>query len=473
MKANHILISKIWIFYSLFLLSPGILAADNLNFNYTREGVLGLDPRLGLQAKACHSKGDPMDIRIRFDKNVNIKGIENMVLQINGKPYFKSYAIFSSPVKIKAGSDTGFVVPWGGLAKGTVKVNEFNGTYIPAVPEHYDQPFCFSNGGARYYSVLYPPAYSFGGLIPIFRDSPYYVDGLGTLNGGDFDAKCKSVYQWAVSNGYDRDDRFYWPYGSNMASERLVKYTDIVKKTGKDDIQKGIETNGVDYLYVEKMSKIFFSVHVPYQPPRTDTTAVTRNYSVDENCTTSSCSFTFLVGNGNNGNVIQDGSEYLVKLNNRNIESLVLTVNYKNAAQDVWQWKPGSNHDSNNLYNIHYYGGAGTFNEPELRSDDPYNVAGFYMKGKTPDFYSGTLVNQSMLNVAYLDYVKKNTPLSLPAVKNGSINLVNTDSLTFTLGARSDGKQTLSIFGQPLKFAPLFVDGKEIASAMQIRNACY
>ncbi|EBJ7103410.1 hypothetical protein DY502_06705 [Salmonella enterica] len=470
MRMNHMSLNRKWILFSLVLVSPAILAAENLNFNYTRAGVLSLEPGLGLQAKACHSKADPMDIYVRFDKNVNMKDISAVRLQISGSAYAKSYTVFSPSVKGRASSDPDFLVPWGAHAKGAVKVKETGSVDIPAVPAHNEQPFCFSNAGPKYYSVIYPPQYSFGGLIPIFKDEPYYLDPLGSLDGRDFSKRCQFALDMLSETDRNSLD-YYWPYGTDLYEHRLIKYGDIQGRTGSSFIRDGIKSLGKSFLFVEKQHHIFWSYRAPAEPARTEIQTTSKDYNMDENCSTSSCSFTFPTGKGNQNNIIQDGSTFLVRLNNRNITSLVLNVFTKTGSQ-TWEWKLKDNNHRNNLYGVYLFGGPQGVSGSYPKPDDPYNIAGFYADKKKSGFYSGTLVTQSALNTTYTNF-NKVTPLSLPAVGEGDMNLVNTDSLTFTFGVNNYGSPTLMILGQPLKFAPLTVNGKEVASAMQVRNACY
>lgn len=470
MRMNHMSLNRKWILFSLVLLSPAILAAENLNFNYTRADALSLEPQLGLQAKACHSKADPMDIHVRFDKNVNMGRISGIQLEINGSAYVKSYTIFSPSVKSRASLDPDFLVPWGAHAKGSVNVNETNNVYIPEVPEKNDGPFCFSNDGPRFWSVLYPPRYSVGGLLPIFRDPPYYFDPLGQLTKKDFDEKCQPFFN-KIPDSFKNDIMFYWPYGSDFWEHLLIKPEEIARRTGSSYIYDKIKAAGKNALIVKKSGNIFFTYHTDAQPARTEQHSTPQKYDIDSNCTADSCSFYFPTGNGKDGNIIQNGSEFLIKLNNRNIKSMKLTVT-NGLSVDDWVWRLENDSYSNNLNGTHHFGGPSVLREPVLRTDDPYNIAGFYMK-KNPGFYSGTLIARSALNTTYTDFVNKVTPLSLPASAAGNINLVNTDSLIFTFGAGSNNAPTLSIFGQPLKFAPLSVNGKEVASAMDVRNACY
>ncbi|EAO2872874.1 hypothetical protein GJ179_11430 [Salmonella enterica subsp. enterica] len=473
MKINHVSLTRKWIVFSLVLLSPEILAAETLNFNYKRADTLSLEPRLGLQARACHSKADPMEIIIGFNKGMNITKPYKVMLDISGSAYTKSYAVFSSSAKKRAGTDPDFLVPWSAYAKGTAKVSESNSVYIPEVPEQNGDPFCFSNGGPRFYSIIYPPKYSYHGLLPIFKNQPYYFDPLGQLGAQDFEDKCKASYDYlnSLPPGFRNDIKLYWPYGTDMWEKRLIKYTDIAKKTGSFWIQDGIERVGEPFLFVEKSANIFFSTRTAYQPPRTEIHTAQQDNNLDENCTASSCHFNVLAGKGGAGNLIQDGGAFLVKLNNRNISALTLTLVYDKTTY-IWKWQQDSSSlIRNRLYLANSTGGGGKVLPTAIDMTDPYKD--FY-KNETPGFYRGTLVNDSSLKMdSYNNYIEKIIPLSLPANKQGDINLVNTESLMFTLGAGSDGAPTLGIFGQPLKFAPLTVNGKEAASAMQVRNACY
>ncbi|OSJ90432.1 hypothetical protein, partial [Salmonella enterica] len=351
-------------------------------------------------------------------------------------------------------------------------VNETNSVYIPEVPAKNENPFCFSNGGAKYYSIIYPPAYSHSGLLPIFKNEPYYFDPLGRLTGADFAAKCQSALDFLnnLPPGFKNDIKYYWPYGRDFFTHLLISYKDIGARTGSYYIQDSIKRSGKNAMFVETSRTIFFASRTAYQPPRTEMHTASQHYSLDENCTSGSCSFTFPTGKGNHGNLIQDGAAFLVKLNNRNISALTLTLVYDKTTY-TWKWRRDDSLMIRNRLYLAQVNGGGAVLPAGIDASDPYN--NFYKNG-TPIFYRGTLVTDGSLNMdSYNDYIKKVIPLSLPANKQGDINLVNTDSLTFTLGAGNNGAPTLRVFGQPLKFAPLTVNGKEAASAMQVRNACY
>ncbi|ECD7244841.1 hypothetical protein LVO39_005315 [Salmonella enterica] len=107
--------------------------------------------------------------------------------------------------------------------------------------------------------------------------------------------------------------------------------------------------------------------------------------------------------------------------------------------------------------------------------NDPYKGASFYTRDVASGYFRGTLVAGKSLNSTYTDY-NKFMPLSLPPATPGDINLVNTDSLTFKIGmtnGTAGGDPMVTVFGQPLKFGPLYAGDKEMISAMKVRNACY
>ncbi|EGF9691617.1 hypothetical protein IDR12_000447 [Salmonella enterica] len=470
---NHVLLTRKWILLSLVLLSTDILAAESLNFDYKRSDTLSLEPRLGVQARACHSKADPMDITVRFNRGINIAKPFEVMLSINGEPYPKSYGVFSSSAKSSAGIDPDFLVPWNASAKGTTQVDEWHRKNFQAVPAENSDPFCFTNEGARYrlgYYLLNTPAF---GLLPIFQKPPF-SDGLSAE---DFKQICQRKFEWMQANNpnFSTYASTYWPRDGD-GSKNIVHYKKIKDISGTDSIEKDIDDainhrGGAIYaLAIEKGAGIFYAKRKEGQSGGVVTQNTIAQNDRNENCTTSSCNFNIATGTGNAGNILHSGGSYLVKLNNRNITSLTLTVVYDEKMY-TWNWqRDGSSLLSNRLFLVNSTEGRGTVLPAGIDADDPYEK--FYKKGG-PGFYRGTLVPEGILNMgAYNDY-NNIIPLSLPSNKVGDINLVNTDSITFTIGAGSNNVPTLGILGQPLKFAPLTSDGKEVASAMQVRNTCY
>ncbi|ENU2134260.1 hypothetical protein ACE60T_004607 [Salmonella enterica] len=473
MKINHFLLSRKGILCLLVLLSSEVMAAK-LDFNYTTPDTLSLEPRLGVQARACHSKADPMDITVRFNQGITIAKPFEVMLSINGEPYPKSYGVFSSSAKSSAGIDPDFLVPWNASAKGTTQVDEWHRENFQALPAQNSDPFCFTNESARYHLGFFPPNTPSFGLIPIFQKPPF-SDGLSEE---DFKQICLAKLEFMQTDNpnFSTYASTYWPRDGG-GSKNIVHYTKIKDISGTDSIEKDIEyainhKGGAIYaLAIEKGGPIFYADRKEAQDGGEYTHNTIMQNDRNENCTTSSCNFNIATGTGNAGNILNSGGSYLVKLNNRNITSLTLTVVYDEITY-TWNWqRDGSSLLSNRLYLVNSTEGRGTVLPTGIDADDPYEK--FYKKGG-PGFYRGTLVPEGILNMdTYNDYIKNVIPLSLPSNKTGDINLVNTDSITFTIGAGSNNVPTLGVLGQPLKFAPLTSDGKEVASAMQVRNTCY
>ncbi|EBV1275804.1 hypothetical protein D6T17_28115 [Salmonella enterica subsp. enterica serovar Oranienburg] len=443
MKANHILMSRKWIFYSLFLLSPGILAAENLNFNYTQAGELSLDPRLGLQAKACHSKSDPMDIRVHFD-NINVGSNFNVTLAIQGAEYPKSYGVFTKAVQSKQSvPDPDFMVPWRVNVKGGASGNyNFNAYHSATTPEWGDS-FCF---------ILSKPEYDkypfTDGFRPYFYGEPEYNQYCGN----------KPLL-------YDQ----YYVWGGNPKTTNMPSWYDKDFPTGRPPADQAWYTAKQRFLAGNIK---FFTTYKPGKPAFNRIESAGFNNSTDKEFADSKFTYRFPLGADNNLGVQVDNGDFVLRLNNRNISALTLTVTNANASE-VWSWKAANDDAYKNRLYLNHQPTLGM--QPSVSdASDPYLTNKFYKENR---YYKGTLTPGVYLMPAYTDYIRNIMPLSLPATSDGEINLVNTDSLTFTIGkvANAGGYGSLSFraYGQPMKFAPLVANGKEVASAMQIRNACY
>lgn len=455
----------------LVLLSSEVMAAK-LDFNYTIPDTLSLEPRLGFQARACHSKADPMDIMFRANKGIYITKPYKVMLSISGGAYPKSYSVFSSSAKSGMDINSDFLVPWRAYAKGASHINEMTYKYRPEVPAENSDPFCFSNDGPKYHlGILLPnapdPSLT---LLPIFKDKPYYSDPLGSLTGNDFEKKCKSTFDWLKINNPNvlNSISYYWPSDER---HHLIHYSKIQGVTGSNHIEESAKNYGISGLVIENKGNIYFAKRTEGQPASTVESNIQRVDALDENCTTSTCDFTFLNGEGKDGNYLMDDGSFSVKLNNRNVTSLTLTLVYDKITY-TWNWQRDSSSLTSNILSlVNSTEGRGTVLPTSIEADDPYKS--FYKNG-APSFYRGTLVANGSLNMdSYNYYINNVIPLSLPSNKAGDINLVNTEGLTFSLGVGSNGAPTLGVLGQPLKFAPLTVNGKEAASAMQVRDACY
>nr|EEE1922801.1 hypothetical protein [Salmonella enterica subsp. diarizonae] len=479
MKTYNTSLIKKGILLSLVLLSPEILAAENLNFNYTRADAPGTDSRLALQADACHSLGDPMDIRVRFN-NVKMasKGTQGLTakIAITGFPYPKSSSVFTSATLqyVPApgglpGTDPDLRNEWGVYVQGSA--SGIMGSYTagnPAAEETvFQNPFCFDRRVAN-------PGFDVSmHLIPIYQyrndpygnPNPYYKDGY-------WDKYC--------SNKPDNADlNWYWPdyynppttnYGNGSIKENISRVESEGGGTkflsshiffgGKYTINENpdkpvfVGAGGFDNILepVTDDSPIF-----SYTFPPTGDASASYNYS------------TFMVKKG----------EFILRASSREIASITLTLSDgKTGEESVFEWKRklqggGYSSDNNLYYNTQVPRilpvTARVFNKQDEK-DDPYSD--FY---NNPGYFRGTLVAKGALNREYKTYIDTKSPLSLPPDSQGTINLLNTDSLTFTIDQiNNDGAYIVTLSGQPLKFGPVYTNlNKEAFSAMQVRNACY
>ncbi|EBI1202308.1 hypothetical protein FKW80_24800 [Salmonella enterica] len=479
MKMKYFSLKKRWLLISLVLFCPEILAVagespETLNFNYTRSDSLSLDPQMALQARACHSLGDPMEIRIRL-KNIKLPDAL-ITLTLRGEDYEKNYTLFSSSPEaahVRAAvqhSDPGpdFLVPWEIAVKGEAQGYSgfVHNVVTPGQPAkyHYTEPFCFSSlyheDDTRFAQTLGYPA--------IFeKPNPVGWDDRSQY----WESYCKVHGAAKVST---QDEDHYWPGYYRNIPERVA-----------NNIKKGGVTFLIDGLFYHKRSMIVDAVPEKNENKWFPTDSYTHivdapvNSNKEQKYNPVSLNLT---GKGDIS-VVRTG-DFTLKLNNRNITTLTLTITDKKGKSSVFNWKRGpgntlvysgvSPHD----VSVSYGGGIDDGN-------DPYQLSNFYqLKDLSNSYFKGTLVPHSLLAQQYTDYINKVAPLSLPPDTAGNINLVNTDSLVFTLEAgdysilsgddmNSLHQLSVSIYGQPLKFSSMKKGGKVAVSAMQVRNACY
>ncbi|EJF3713425.1 hypothetical protein ABCJ02_005338, partial [Salmonella enterica] len=196
----------------------------------------------------------------------------------------------------------------------------------------------------------------------------------------------------------------------------------------------------------------------------------------------STLSYVFPIRLTENGMSILKKGNFRLTLSQRNITSLTLRITRRAAGYDdtiqdfTWKRDGGASELSNTLRftptpMTQHITPAGDI------KDDPY--APFYdRKSLNNSYFRGTLVAESSLNNNYKNYVKNISPLSLPAKSMGDINLLNTQKLKFVIGQAHPGgglggDYTVTVFGQPMKFGPLYAGNQEMVSAMQLRDACY
>ncbi|HIB1406898.1 TPA: hypothetical protein ACWV5C_003425 [Salmonella enterica subsp. enterica serovar Muenchen] len=479
MKMNDFYLNRKWILLSLVLLSLESFAAENLNFNYTRPDPLTLESRLGLQAsKACHSLGDPMNIHVRFNKvkmsnsphSPAGSGIR-VKIDIFGIAYPKSSATFSlssgprPPVPGGGGipvSDNDFLLPWGVSLQGTSE-GEVGSIVNAPVPPTYSQPFCFDqrfvvaglNNTWNLAPIYYFPTDADG------NPNPYYQEGLW------------GKYCTDPKRQEEHTDLYYWPDFYNIPDLLRV----LIAADGPPHSQ---ELPGSTFL----TKHIFFGGKqdgIPSNPIWSSSDYTDKVDFFTDNSITFSYTFPAASPVKGQSTIIEKG-DYILTTLNREIGSITLTIiDERSGKKSVFEWKRSLQPGSYAIDNVLSYQNnaprqlpisARSLSPQDKDKNDPY--ISFY---NNPDIFRGTLVAVKGLNQKYKNYIDKVMPLSLPATTSGDINLVNTDSLILTIEQTTawDDKYIVTLFGQPMKFGPLLAGHKytEVASAMQVRNACY
>ncbi|ECW1082720.1 hypothetical protein GWU81_18055 [Salmonella enterica] len=483
MKKYNLSLIKKGIVFSLVLLSPEILAAERLGFNYTRPDALSLEPKLGLQARGCHAPSDPMNISFRFN-NVEMSGGDatkglRVKLTLKGMSFPKSYAALSyAPAPMlannaasdKTKADEELLVPWGVTVQGTSE--GIGGNYLMwTPPARYENPFCFSNAVA-----------DIGGqdgttrslaLYPIYRYRTYNGNTNPAWKAVPENAWDKYCQGKQPDASLQEAQYFYWPdyYSTPTDNPDEEGYTIWARIHGN-----GPDT-GTDYLtnHMFYGGKTIF----PSKPGFTG-----HGYNEDyKPVTYSDLVYTYTFPGGsfpisrvNNGN-------FLVKLNNRAIISITLTLyDGTTKKESVFEWTrnlsgtyPLDNvlhYQNNSVRDLPVGPFPHDFFNPENLSD-PYNH--FYLDSVYKNYFRGTLVTDHDLTQDYRNYDKNIAPLSLPPAAPGDINLANTDSLIFTIDQKDfEGDYFVTVNGSPMIFGPLYTNKNTVAtSAIQVRNACY
>ncbi|EMU8144888.1 hypothetical protein AAAM04_001440 [Salmonella enterica] len=464
MKKHDASMIKKGILLSLILLSPEILAAENLNFNYTRADASSFDPRLSKLAKTCHTLTDPMNINVQFGgmntQNTRVK------MTVYGSNTGKGYAVYTlpgSPGKPAPGTvnraalkssttDPELLVPFGLSVKGQASLHVSQMVTGTVHETRYVDQFCFSKKTFR--SIyIYPNS---EGYPPIY-DNPPYVTGLGS---GDFRKYClSSGIDGGRTTSPNKEDT-YWPDYSNLPGPVATGINKGWNEyLGKYIFYRGKEENA-DTGVVETHEE-----HKDLNP------------TVDKGITALSSEYDFPIYAKDTTTSELNGGNFNLKLFNRDITKLELEIRNVTPnhpiSVNVLTWE----RDNSFLNNVLAYKGITMYQLPldpggDIKND-PYQT--FY-KNISQNFFRGTLVDDSALNQKYKDHINNIMPLSLPAKSPGDINLVNTDSLTFKIKMSSGiygGNYQVTVYGQPLKFGPLYTGSKMALSAMQVRDACY
>lgn len=476
MKVNKFSLKKKWFLIPLALLTPEVLA-EVIDINYFMStNLFTQEPRIGLQAKACHSKADPMEIRVRFGEMFSplVDDGSGVKLTIEGADYRKSYSVFSArEVNSKnASTDTEFLVPWrvsvNGKVNGSVSVNKV----VPGSEAIYKHAFCFADGyfgnsGGR---IPYSSP-STHGYFPLFED--YVPQQLLNTSTSDSIILNKKAFQQLCGNRVPTHDIEHVWSGSLPYND--PKIPSAIDSAMKREGAVAFLTKGLFYLdYTPGVDETTVLAHESLaQPPAINSLPLDNN---------GNAAYFFPITSPHGGVYLENG-DFSLTLNNRNISKITLTIGYT-----VWSWESSDKDVSgNNLYlykknvdpifpgtaNLNISQEKDPFREPDSALPDNFYNNGYL----TANYFRGTLVSEANLSQDYKNYIKNIMPLSLPAVTDGNINLVNTDSLTFTIGQihteSSLGNYALRVSGQPLKFAPLYINNKETVSAMKMRDLCY
>ncbi|HDP0317329.1 TPA: hypothetical protein P5S08_002458 [Salmonella enterica subsp. enterica serovar Concord] len=462
-----------------------------LNFNYTRPSTLSLVPQISLQTRGCRSLVDPMKINIRFQNGMDVSGLKVNV-KVKGAAASRSFTLYSPDAATlsrqrsndNTGIDGGFLVPWGVDMQGEASGKGHYTTPGAKYWYTYHKPFCFKDGFSLVGAQAWPTdAYNSAGLIPIFQipsltsdpsytwDPGYITNKYGKDVGNYGDCRALTGYKDIetgdkYSNQSDRDaavfDR-YWPnydekpyYVPNRPAgmvfwrERIsVSQADeSIRNPKEEDVKVNINSVHQD------TPEVSWDLPMPIAAG-----IVQHNYD----------------------SKILDKGEFDLTLANRNISELILTVTDKANKSSVFTWKRniGSSGKPDNTLQFEASSNGDPLLKPGVIEDgsDAYQTSNpktsFYDDGVKQDYFRGTLVRKGLLNQYYTEFVNTKTPLSLPPDSKGGFNVVNTDSLTITLG-QNNGEYNATIYGQPLMFSPLkAADGTVLSTAKQVRDACY
>ncbi|EAS1264995.1 hypothetical protein GA762_23465 [Salmonella enterica subsp. enterica] len=483
MKKYNLSLIKKGILFSLVLLSPEILAAERLGFNYTRPDALSLEPKLGLQARGCHAPSDPMNISFRFS-NVEMSGSDatkglRVKLTLKGMSYPKSYSVLTyvpapmlahNTTSDKTKADEALLVPWGMTVQGSSEGQ--TGHYqMFEHPAQYENPFCFSLSVA-----------DIGGqdgtgtslhLYPIYRDPNY--NGKANPFWNKLSATWDKYCQGKQPDADSKDAQyFYWPdyYTTPTDNPDEEGYTIWARIHGNGP------NTGMDYL----LDHMFYGGKVT-PPPSPGFSGELYNDKFNP-VTYSDPVYTYTFPAGKYNTSFVNNGNFLLKLNNRAIISMTLTL-YDGTTKkaSVFEWKrslssggyPTDNtlhYQNNSVRDLPVGPFPHNFFNPENLSD-PYNH--FYLDSVYKNYFRGTLVTERDLTQDYHNYDKNIAPLSLPPAAPGDINLASTDNLAFTIDQKDfKGDYFVTVDGSPMIFGPLYTNKDTVvASAVQVRNACY
>lgn len=447
MNVNKFSLKKRWYWIFLVLLSPGAFS-EKLDFDYEQPVSDSLNPLLLKLGNVCHSLVDPMDIKVRFKEGMITDNV-NIVMTIEGADLHKGYTGMTAVDANKVVDD--LYSRWKISTDGNVIYDYIRDITVPVTKPEYVDQFCFAD-----HIIVIDNKYGFVRYHPPIYDNPPYFYNSG--DGRDFSRYCLGRSQAGDKEMVYWPDDFYNP-------PQLVR----------DGLQKGWEEYQGKYIFYRGKNIVPAGTVDKTEAGTTNTTDV----DWDQHSQTSNKNaYVFPIKFKNSSLDILRKGEFNFKLNNRNVLSLTLDISMSHPGtaypddHNIFKWE----RDDNSLDHTLVFKGAAlkqnVISAGEVLSD-PYQS--FYDNKKINRSFRGTLVSNQSLTSGYEDYIKK-IPLSLPPKKDGDINLVNTQGLEILIGRFGNygsGDFGITLYGQPLKFGPLYNGKKEVASAMQVRNACY
>ncbi|ECI5749263.1 hypothetical protein D5P88_25295 [Salmonella enterica subsp. enterica] len=489
MKRVNTSLTKTGILFSLVLLSPAVMAAENLNFNYTRAGALSLEPKLSLQARGCNAVSDPIYIHVNL-MNISVPRFR-VTLSVSGIPFPKSYTVFTGNTGSNDDpySDAEMVAPWGADKTGDIagQMGEYTTVGTEEAVIQYTDPFCFAepyfytNPGG---DIVPDPLLGIAGLAKAQMKPIFGTDNI------NWDKYCKSL----ANSDQPQSGDFYWPNLDSTYGKGFVRFkANLPPPLPPETIRKHLDNPLTSRHYLQ--SHIFYKDKIS-TPPNPHTEFQGQPYSKTltpetRNDLTVTYDLTADAKNGGGYGVSHINSAHFpLRFNTRAISAITLTLqDTSSGKKSVFKWTRtlvagGSTSIDNILHltvkpepgaglslspfpiNVADYGNYTTFT-------DPYSK--FYKSDVRGSYFRGTLVTGNSLNAKF-----KGLPLSIPPDITGDINLVNTDSLTFIIGKLDfnnveDNNYSVLLFGSPMRFGPIYSSERfaKIADAMQVRNACY
>lgn len=438
---------------------------DSFDYFASSEGAK-FSSHSALQVKACHALSDPITVRLVVNDVDTLQDTIN--LKINGSPVdrfispFKDGADFSIPFKVNVSGDTEQVVM-------NKTARPYNNADITCYSKDNPSNTVKKNGTLQFLNGV---DYTYG-LSPIRG----FVSATSVPDTKQ-DKECRDkVNKLGFAEIYHFD-----PY------EPLDKADPVVQK----NLKLG-EAAAVEFL---TGPRAFWFVTDTTRPLDANPALTNQVGDVVKNLYNDSNLVDVNTTVDNRYPHLMDASWSKVKgaikydITQRNINNIELTISertggiwFLHAAVKVskfkWTRLNPDDEKTRNVLRLTLDGNAGVItSQSGLLSfpEDKYSENNFYETKSGMGISRGTLVPATKLNDAYDKYVKntQNYPLSLPAVNDGDINLVNTEEIVIFVSKDHDSdKYSALVYGQPLQFSDILSGKRLLAPAGAVRNTCY